>query len=88
MFDNKQLDKLAQKLYAALPPSLQHFEKDIQEKFKEILQATFIRLNLVTREEFEVQTKVLARTREKVDAMAIQLDAALKKLKNKPGKKK
>lgn len=79
MFDPKQFDDLAKKLFAILPTSVQNFEKDIQQKFKEVLQTTFSRLDLVTREEFDVQTKVLARTREKLDALQLQLDELLAK---------
>jgi ubiquinone biosynthesis accessory factor UbiK len=78
MFDPKQFDELAKKLFATLPPSLQNFEKDIQQKFKEVLQATFARMDLVTRDEFDVQTKVLARTREKLDHLQKQVDELLK----------
>ncbi|MFA6303104.1 MAG: accessory factor UbiK family protein [Legionella sp.] len=74
MFDPKHFDDLAKKLFSALPDSLQNIEKDIQQKFKEILQATFSRMDLVTREEFDVQTKVLARTREKLDQLEKQID--------------
>lgn len=74
MFDPKQFDDLAKKLFATLPPSLQNFEKEIQQKFKEVLQATFARLDLVTREEFDIQTKVLARTREKLDTLQLQIE--------------
>ncbi|MDR3501124.1 MAG: accessory factor UbiK family protein [Legionella sp.] len=73
MFDPKQFDDLAKKLFAALPPSLQNIEKDIQQKFKEVLHAAFTRMDLVTREEFDVQTKVLARTREKLDQIQEQV---------------
>lgn len=79
MFDPKQFDDLAKKLFASLPSSLQNFEKDIQQKFKEILQATFARMDLVTREEFDVQTKVLARTREKLENLQEQVDQLLAK---------
>lgn len=82
MFDPNQLETLAKNLYAALPGNLQQVEKDIKQQFKDILQATFARMDLVTREEFDVQTKVLARTREKVDALQTQLNAILKA--NKP----
>lgn len=74
MFDPKQFDELAKKLFAALPPSLQNIEKDIQQKFKEVLQAAFTHMDLVTREEFDVQSKVLARTREKLDQIQKQVD--------------
>ncbi|KTC66550.1 Uncharacterized protein conserved in bacteria (plasmid) [Legionella adelaidensis] len=73
MIDQKQLEELAKKLYSSLPASLQNFEKEIQQKFKEILQTTFARLDLITREEFDIQTKVLARTREKVEMLETQI---------------
>lgn len=74
MFDPKQFDEIAKKLFSALPASVQNFEKDIQQQFKEILQAAFSKLDLVTREEFDVQSKVLARTREKLDALQAQVE--------------
>jgi ubiquinone biosynthesis accessory factor UbiK len=67
-------DDIASKLFSALPTSLQNIEKDIQQKFKDILQSAFAKLDLVSREEFDVQTKVLARTREKVELLQKQLD--------------
>ena len=78
MFDPKQFDDLAKKLFAILPDNLQNIDKEIQQKFKEILQSAFARLDLVTREEFDVQTKVLARTREKLEALQGQADSLLK----------
>ncbi|WP_133129377.1 accessory factor UbiK family protein [Legionella yabuuchiae] len=79
MFEPKDFDELAKKLYAALPSSLQEVEKDIQQKFQEILKSAFKRLDLVTREEFDVQVKVLLRTREKVEALQKQIDVLSKK---------
>lgn len=67
-------DNLTRKLFAALPASLQSIEQDIQQKFKDILQANFAKMNLVTREEFDVQVKVLERTREKVEKLQDQLN--------------
>ncbi|KTD56483.1 ubiquinone biosynthesis accessory factor UbiK [Legionella shakespearei] len=77
MFDPKQFDELAKSLFATLPNSLQNIEKDIQQKFKEVLQATFTRMDLITRDEFDVQCKVLARTREKLEQLQAQVDALL-----------
>ncbi len=74
MFDPKQFDDIASKLFSALPASLQNVEKEMQQKFKDILQLAFSRLDLVTREEFDVQCKVLARTREKVDLLQQQMN--------------
>lgn len=78
MFDPKQFDNVAKKLFATLPSSLQNIEKDIQQQFKEILQSAFTHLDLVTREEFDVQSKVLARTREKLDHMQNQVEELIK----------
>ena len=75
MFAPKQLEDLVKKLYGALPSSLQNFENEIQQHFKEILQSTYDHMNLVTREAFDVQVKVLERTREKVDALQTKLEA-------------
>lgn len=78
MFTSKQFDDISKKLFATLPDSVQSFEKELEQKFKEVLQAAFSRLDLVTREEFDVQTKVLARTREKLDILQDQVDALMK----------
>lgn len=83
MFDPKQFDELSKKLFATLPSSLQNIEKDIQQKFKEILHSAFSHLDLITREEFDVQTKVLARTREKVEHLQKQIDSLMNTLNKK-----
>jgi BMFP domain-containing protein YqiC len=83
MFDPKHFDELTQKLIAILPSSVQNFEKEIQHKFKSILNATFSRLDLVTREEFDIQMRVLVRTREKLEQLQTQVDKLLAE-KNKP----
>ncbi|MCH9689269.1 MAG: accessory factor UbiK family protein [Gammaproteobacteria bacterium] len=77
MFNAQQLDNLTKKLCATLPTSIQQIEADMQDTFKSILQAAFSQLDLVTREEFDAQVKVLARTREKVEALQNQLDIIL-----------
>lgn len=65
----KHLEDLAKKLYDSLPKNIQGLEQDLKHQFKEILQGAFIHLDLVTREEFDIQVKVLARSREKIDAL-------------------
>ena len=85
MFDPKNFEDLAKKLYTALPSSLQNIENEIQQKFKEILHSAFTHMELVTREEFDVQIKVLARTREKVEALQATVE---KLIHEKPKKKK
>lgn len=81
----KQLEDLAKKLYSALPHNVQILEEDIKQQFKDILQSAFTHLDLVTREEFDVQLKVLARTREKVDALENEVHQLMKTTK-KPAK--
>ena len=79
--DSKMLDDLAKKLSNAVPPGLKGLQSDLQQNFKSVLQATFAKFDLVTREEFDAQTKVLARTRAKWDAME-KLLAELEKAKS------
>ncbi|MCR9192501.1 MAG: accessory factor UbiK family protein [Gammaproteobacteria bacterium] len=77
----KQLEDLAKKLFSTLPQSVQILEEDTKQQFKEVLQAAFTHLDLVTREEFDVQIKVLARSREKIDALEMQVNQLLEEKK-------
>lgn len=81
-----QLEEIAKKLYSSLPKSVQVLEEDIKQQFKEILQSAFSQLDLVTREEFDVQVKVLARSREKIDALEKAVNQLLQE-KNRTKKK-
>lgn len=67
MFDPKILDDLAAKFSAALPSSVHELKADAEKTFRATLQGAFTKLDLVTRDEFEVQSQVLARTRAKLD---------------------
>lgn len=69
MIDLKNLDDLARKLSDLVPPGLKEARADLEQNFKATLQSGLGRLDLVTREEFEVQRAVLLRTREKIDAL-------------------
>src|SRR5690606_39192095 len=62
MIEPKLLDELARKLAGAVPPSLQDFQKDLEKNFRAVLTSTFAKLDLVTREEFDIQRAVLERT--------------------------
>ena len=77
MFNTTSIDELANKLISILPTGIQSLEKEIQQQFSEILKASFTRLNLITREEFDVQVKVLARTREKLEQLQTEVDQLL-----------
>ena len=73
MIDLAQLDELARRLSSLVPPGLRESREDLQQNFKSVLQAGLGKLDLVTREEFDVQRAVLARTREKLEALERQL---------------
>ena len=69
MIDLAQLDELARCLSSLVPPGLRESREELQQNFKSVLQAGLGKLDLVTREEFDVQRAVLLRTREKLDAL-------------------
>jgi BMFP domain-containing protein YqiC len=73
MIDLAQLDELARRLSNLVPPGLRDGREELQQNFKSVLQAGLGKLDLVTREEFDVQRAVLARTREKLEAIERQL---------------
>jgi ubiquinone biosynthesis accessory factor UbiK len=69
MLDFKAIDELAQRLGALLPPGVGEARADVEKNFRAALQTGLGRLDLVTREEFDVQRAVLLRTREKLDQL-------------------
>lgn len=69
MLDPKLFDDLAQRLNAAVPEGMRALQQDVDRNLRAAVQAALNRLDLVTREEFEVQSKVLARSRAQVDAL-------------------
>ncbi|MET0327610.1 MAG: accessory factor UbiK family protein [Luteimonas sp.] len=73
MIDLTTIDELARRLSGLVPPGLRESREDIQENFKAVLQSGLTKLDLVTREEFEVQRAVLLRTREKLEALEAQV---------------
>jgi BMFP domain-containing protein YqiC len=75
MIDPKAFDDLAKRFTEALPPSFRQFQTDMEKNFHAALQAAFAKLELVTREEFEVQQGVLARTRAKLEGLEKQIAA-------------
>lgn len=73
MFDPKQLDDLTDRLVGLLPKGVVDMQKDVEKNVRAMLQSTFAKMDLVTREEFDVQTAVLARTREKLEKLEKQI---------------
>jgi ubiquinone biosynthesis accessory factor UbiK len=69
MIDLKAIDDLARRVSELVPPGMRAAGDELQANVKATLQAGLAKLDLVTREEFEVQRAVLLRTREKLDAL-------------------
>ncbi|GAB6049013.1 accessory factor UbiK family protein [Methyloparacoccus murrellii] len=80
MFEPPALNELAKRLASVVPGDLQLLGSDLEKTFQAILQAAFSRMNLVSREEFEVQRGVLARTREQLEALEARVAALEKQL--------
>ncbi len=71
--DPKILDDLAKKLADSVPGGIRELQSDMEKNFHAVLQSAFNRMNLVTREEFEVQAALLERTRTKLDKLSEQV---------------
>ncbi len=67
--NDKSIDGLARRLAESVPEGLRSIGGDLEENFRAVLRSGLARLDLVTREEFEVQEAVLKRTREKLEAL-------------------
>lgn len=63
------IDELARRLSATLPPGVKVLGEDLQNNMRSVLHSAFSKMDLVTREEFEVQSQVLARTRAKLEEL-------------------
>lgn len=78
---------MVKRLSDAVPPELKKLKADMERNFRAVLQSTFAKLDLVTREEFDAQAGVLAKTRKKLDHLEKQV-AELEKTHKTSAKKK
>ena len=69
MFDTKFIDDLARQISEAIPAGVKGMQEDVQKNIHTLLQGALSRLDLVTREEFDAQSQVLARTRDKLEQL-------------------
>lgn len=71
--DFRTIDEITRRLADRLPEEMKTARAELETQFRAVLEATFNRMDLVTREEFEIQKKVLARTRQKLEALEAQI---------------
>ena len=82
MVNSQTLNELLRGILDALPPGMRTLQDDVEKNLRASLNATFAKLNLVTREEFDVQAEVLARSRaklQKLEERVAELEAELLK---------
>ena len=80
MLDPKKIEEIAKHISDAIPPGVKSMAEGAEAKVKQVLQTQLSKLNFVSREEFDVQTQVLVRTREKLTAMEERLAELEKQL--------
>ena len=73
MLDNQSINQLSEKINELLPPGLQQVKSDFDARLKSLLQQQLAQLEMVSREEFDIQARVLARTRQKLEKMEARL---------------
>lgn len=73
MRETQALEDLAEQLARLIPPGLKGLRAELQENFRAILRANLDRLDLVSRERFEVQAELLARTQRRLEALETRL---------------
>jgi ubiquinone biosynthesis accessory factor UbiK len=78
-FNSTALDDLARRLADSVPESVRNLGRDLEGNFRAVLQAQLAKLDLVTRQDFDVQSAILERTRAKLS----ELEARLSELEGK-----
>ena len=73
--DSFRIDEIARRLMDNLPPALRATQRDLESNFRAVLRASLGKLDLVTRDEFDTQSRVLERTRAKLEALEARVRA-------------
>ncbi|MGP7735005.1 ubiquinone biosynthesis accessory factor UbiK [Oceanimonas smirnovii] len=73
MLDPKKLEEIAKQIQSNMPAGLKNMGEEAEKRIRTVLQSQLGKLDVVTREEFDVQTKVLLRTREKLNELETRL---------------
>lgn len=80
--DNFRIDDVARELFERLPEAARTMGRDIESNFRAVLQSSLGKLDLTTRSEFDVQAKVLERTRTRLEQFELRVAALEKRLKD------
>lgn len=75
MINAKKIEEIAKQVTDAIPPGLKSMASDFEDKTKTVLQRKLSQLDVVTREEFDIQTQVLIKTRTKLAELEARLTA-------------
>ncbi len=75
MIDVRTIDQLANRLGSLIPPGIGQARADIEANVRDVLMRELRRLDLVTREEFDVQSELLERARKRLDALEWRIAA-------------
>lgn len=67
--EQNRFEDLARRLFESLPPSIRAVQKDVEANFRGVLRSGLARLDMVTRDEFDAQSRVLERSRELIEAL-------------------
>ena len=73
--DSFRIDDIARRLMDNLPPALRATQRDLENNFRAVLRSSLGKLDLVTRDEFDTQSRVLERTRAKLEALEARVKA-------------
>lgn len=73
MINAKKIEDIAKQITDSIPPTMKNVAADFENKAKQVIQSKLSQLDVVSREEFDVQTQVLIKTRVKLDEMTVKI---------------
>ena len=71
--DSLRIDDIVRQLLERVPPALRTIRSDLESNFRAVLRERLSKLDLVSRDEFDAQTRVLERTRARLEALEVRL---------------
>ncbi|ATF09505.1 ubiquinone biosynthesis accessory factor UbiK [Candidatus Enterovibrio altilux] len=83
MFDPKKLEQVVKQIQECMPQSVKDLGNDVDQKVREVIQSQLTKLDVVSREEFDIHTQVLFCTRQKLNEMALKFAELEKNINNK-----